>query len=322
MNSRQKAKDWKIPRHAEFKTELRNSSSDWFAEKGFKVHYKMPYCLDSLDNWKNNIILSEVADYIENFKNESEKNNKPFPLHKYAHHGLSSQAMVFNLIGPLITRNDLHPLLDILKIKGIQETISKAQFEYEDRNVFNEDTGQPTSIDLVLFDKIGIPKIFIESKLVEAEFGGCSVFTKGDCAGKNPINDLQDCFLHFIGRKYWDLIEKYGFTEKIASEKICILVNYYQFFREILLSIDKDGFFVLLSDERSPVFNYKHGTKIRGLIPLLIEFVPEKYKERVVLITVQEIADSIRKSGKHDDWINEFEIKYGLNKQQMANTRS
>lgn len=98
-------------------------------------------------------------------------------------------------------------------------------------------------------------------------------------------------------------------------------MNYYQFFREILLSIDKDGFFVLLSDERSPVFNYKHGTKIRGLIPLLIEFVPEKYKERVVLITVQEIADSIRKSGKHDDWINEFEIKYGLNKQQMANTR-
>jgi hypothetical protein len=58
------------------------------------------------------------------------------------------------------------------------------------------------------------------------------------------------------------------------------------------------------------------------LIPLLIEFVPEKYKERVVLITVQEIADSIRQSGKHDDWINEFEIKYGLNKQQMANTRS
>ena len=322
MNSRQKAKDWKIPRHAEFETELRNSSSDWFAEKGFKVHYKMPYCLDSLDNWKNNIILSEVADYIENFKKESEKNNKPFPLHKYAHHGLSSQAMVFNLIGPLITRNDLLPLLDILKIKGIQETISKAQFEYEDRNVFNEDTGQPTSIDLVLFDKSGIPKIFIESKLAEAEFGGCSVFTKGDCAGKNPINDLQDCFLHFIGRKYWDLIEKYGFSEKIASEKICILVNYYQFFREILLSIEKDGFFVLLSDERSPVFNYKHGTKIRGLIPLLIEFVPEKYKERVVLITVQEIADSIRKSGKHDDWINEFEIKYGLNKQQMANTRS
>lgn len=58
--------------------------------------------------------------------------------------------MVFNLIGPLITRNDLHPLLDILKIKGIKNYIKKAQFEYEDRNVFNEDTGQPTSIDLVL----------------------------------------------------------------------------------------------------------------------------------------------------------------------------
>jgi len=314
MNSRQKVKEWKIPKHAEFETDLRNSSSDWFTSKGFQVHSKMPYCLDTLDNWKNNIILTEVADYIEYFKNESKKNNKPFPLHKYSHHGLSSQAMVFNLIGPLITRNDLSPLTDVLKLKGIQKPISKAQFEYEDRKVFNEDTGQPTSIDLVLFDIDNNPKIFIESKLAEAEFGGCSVFTKGDCAGRNPINNLQDCFLHFIGRRYWNLIEKYGFNKKIENEKICILVNYYQFFREILLSIDKDGFFVLLSDERSPVFNYKNGEEVRGLIPLLIEFVPDKYKDRIVLITVQEIAKSIINSGKHIDWIDEFEIKYGLKK--------
>lgn len=61
--------------------------------------------------------------------------------------------------------------------------LKKAQFEYEDRTVFNEDTGLPTSIDLVLFDTENRPKIFIESKLVEAEFGGCSVFKKGDCWG-------------------------------------------------------------------------------------------------------------------------------------------
>ena len=136
MNSRQKSKEWKIPRHTEFESELRNSSSEWFQKNNFQVHNKMPYCLDSLENWKNNIILAEVAAYIDNFKNESEKKNKPFPLHKYAHHGLSSQAMVFNLIGPLITRNDLNPLTDLLKLKGIDCKINNAHFEYEDRNVF------------------------------------------------------------------------------------------------------------------------------------------------------------------------------------------
>jgi hypothetical protein len=314
MNSRQKAKEWGIPRHTEFESELRRSSSEWFLKKGFIVHNKWPYCLDTLDNWKNNIILSEVSDYIGDIKNESKKYNKPFPLHKYAHHGLSSQAMIFNLIGPLITRNDLNPLTDLLRSKGIANNTNKAQFEYEDRTVFNEDTGQPTSIDLVLFDTKNSPKIFIESKLVETEFGGCSVFSKGDCAGRNPINDLQECFLHFIGRQYWNLIEKYGFNEKIKNEKICILVNYYQFYRELLLSIDNDGYFVLLYDERSPVFNYQNEGKVRGLIPLLIEFVPDKYKDKIVLVTIQELIHSIKSTGRHYDWINEFELKYGLKK--------
>ncbi|MHC1778931.1 MAG: hypothetical protein AB9922_01685 [Bacteroidales bacterium] len=319
MNSRQKAKEWIYPRHNKFKSELRNSSSEWFIKNGFQVHSKMSSCLNSIENWRNNIILLEVADYIENFKNESKKNGKPFPLHKYAQHGLSSQAMVFNLIGPLITRNDLSPLTAILESNGIVEKFEKAQFEFEDRTVFNEDTGQPTSIDVVLFDKVNKPKIFIESKLAEAEFGGCSVFTNGDCAGGNPINNLQECYLHFIGRKYWILIEKYGFFEKLKNEKICILVNYYQFFREILLSIDKDGYFVFLSDERSHVFNCQNGGKVRGLIPLLTEFVPDKYRDRIVLVTIQEIVHSIRNTGRHNDWINEFELKYGLKKQQMDN---
>ena len=312
MNSREKAKQWIYPRHKEFEKTLRIASINWFNKNGFNTHSKMPYCLDKLDNWRNNIVLSEVADYIENFKSKSEKNSKPFPLHKYAHHGLSSQAMVFNLIGPLITRQDLTPLTDLLKSKGIEGKFEKAEYEYEDRNIFNEDTGQPTSIDLVLFEKEDKPKIFIESKLVEAEFGGCSVFKKGDCSGKNPINDLEECFLHFIGRKYWNLIEKHGFKEKLNNEKICVLVNYYQFFREILLSIEKGGYFVLLSDERSPVFNCNAGAKSKGLMPLLVEFVPDNYRNRIIQITVQEVVEYISKSESHNDWIDEFKDKYGL----------
>jgi len=314
MNSKQLAKKWPYPRHSEFEKELREAAKKWFSKKGFAVHSKMPYCLDKWVNWKRNIILPEVSIYIENFKTKSESKNKPFPLHKYIHHGLSSQAMVFNLIGALITRNDLSPLIDLLKSKGINdlELFNHAEFEYEDRNVFNEDSGQPTSIDLVLFDKNINPKIFIESKLVEAEFGGCSVFKKGDCAGQNPLNNKSECYLHFIGRKYWALIEKFGFDEKLKNEKICVFVNYYQFFREILFSLEKNGIFTLLYDERSPVFNYSANGKVKGLIPLLLDFVPEEHKNKIILISVQEVLNSISKYEKHNDWIDEFKNKYGM----------
>lgn len=315
MHSKQLAKKWPYPRHKEFEKELRKSASLWFANKGYPVHKKMAYCLDKWSNWKRNIILAEVSNYIENIKNQSEADNKPFPLHKYIHHGLSSQAMVFNLIGALITRKDLSPLIDLLKSKGINnlDLINHAEFEYEDRTIFNEGAGQPTSIDLVLFENKTKPKIFIESKLVEAEFGGCSVFKNGDCNGRNPINNKSECYLHFIGRKYWDLFEKFGFDEKLKDEKICILVNYYQFFREILLSLEKDGIFVLLYDERSPVFNYSIKGKTKGLIPLLTDFVPDRHKNKIKLISVQEVINSISKYKVHSDWIDEFKNKYGLN---------
>jgi hypothetical protein len=35
---------------------------------------------------------------------EQRKGGNNFPLHKYIQHGLNSQALLFNLIGPLLTR--------------------------------------------------------------------------------------------------------------------------------------------------------------------------------------------------------------------------
>jgi hypothetical protein len=310
MNSKQLAREWPFPRHRNFIKQLRIASSEWFAFKGFEVHPKMHYCLKSLDDWRNNIILGEVADYIERERKERTEN---FPLHKYTHHGLSSQAMVFNLIGPLIARNDFEPLVQLLKRKGvdISSGITSGQFEYEDRDVFNEDAGQPTSIDVVLKSD-ETPAVFIESKLVETEFGGCSVFQKGDCNGKSPIDDLKQCYLHFIGRKYWELLNEYGCTETLVNEKQCIFVAYYQFFREILFSLRMNGLFVLLSDARSPVFHCKIDGIDKGLMPFLMGFVPKKYKERVLSISIQELLEAIKHTKKHVDWTDEFEKKYGL----------
>ena len=205
MNSRQLAQKWPYPKHNVFVRGLRRAASGWFKTKGFPTHSRMSYCLDKWENWPKNIILPKVAEYIRDHKECCEKHGKPFPLHKYVHHGLSSQAMAFNLVGPLLARNDYQPLLDVLREQGVgvASQVTSAVFEYEDRTVFNEDSGQPTSIDIVLRDAGKAPIIFVESKLVEQEFGGCSVFSSGDCDGRNPLPQKENCYLHFIGRTYW-----------------------------------------------------------------------------------------------------------------------
>ncbi len=269
MNSRQKAKQWPYPRHKQFSSSLRAAAAKWFQEKQFPTHPRMPFCLVKWDDWRSNIILPEVAVYISDRSADAQQREVPFPLHKYLHHGMSSQAMVFNLIGPLITRNNYSPLVAVLKSKQVPgaDDIADAVFEYEDRNVFNEDTGQPTSIDIVLKNASGQPIIFIESKFDEKEFGGCSVFADGDCSGMNPIGAEDSCLLHFIGRKYWLLMAKYGISDTVRHEHQCLFTAHYQFFREVILTIEKGGTFVLLSDERSPVFKCRSGNQEKGLMP-------------------------------------------------------
>jgi len=313
MNSRKLAETWPYPRLGKLVKSMRTTAADWFDEKGYSVHPRMPYCLDKRDNWKNNIVLSEVAAYIESVKSDSKKSRRPFPLNKYVHHGLSSQAMVFNLVGPLIVTGDLEPLRLVVNQQGIKwpEGVSTASFEYEDRAVFNEDVAQPTSIDVVIKDGFGNPKLFVESKFVESEFGRCSVLDDGDCDGSNHMNDLSQCYLHFIGRTYWKRLDDAHFTPMLEGESFCVFGMYYQFFRELLMALVKGGTFVLLFDERSPVFYCRVGNVERGVLPFLRRFVPRDHHGRYGFITVKQLVESIKQSNRHS-WISEFERKYGL----------
>lgn len=314
MNSRQLSQQWPFPRHKTFEKELRDAAANWFKNQGYPTRSRMPYCLKSWSEWKDNIILDEVAANIESRKADCQRNKKPFPMHKYVHHGLSSQAMTFNLIGPLITRNDFDPLMELMNQGNVNvaDDIISASFEYEDRKVFKEDWGQPTSIDVVLKDKRQDPVVFIEVKLVEKEFGGCSVFSNGDCNGHNPLSGENTCYLSFIGRRYWHLVEKYGFSKPLQNERQCPFIAHYQFFREVLFSLEKGGTFILLSDERSPVFHCSTNGARRGLMPFLMKFVPVEFKDRVASVSVQQLIEIIKSSSRHRDWIDQFEQKYGL----------
>jgi POLQ-like helicase len=310
------APKWPYERFKVFENELRTASSQWYSARRFPTHPKMPYCLKAHDRWPQNIICNDVAEYI---KKEYKKHHGKdyFTLHKFIQHGLSSQAMVFNLVGPLIVRKDYEPLRQVFDEAGIQWPHGNidAEFEYDDRKVFNENVGQPTSIDLrISGEDTGL---FIEAKLAEKEFGSCSIFRGGDCEGMNPCkDDFSTCYLHHIGRRYWQKLKEYDFIDgAFESSPICPLASYYQFFREILFAISKGGKFILLDDERSPVFVRKsdNAEPDRGLWPFLMQFVPERYRGHLARITIKQVTKAIEDSGRHNDWIDDFKSKYGIN---------
>ena len=314
MKDSQLARTWPYTKYGAFERNIRSAAADWFAKKGIATHTRRPYSVRDSKDWPKNIICPEVVEYI---KQEAARHlgETPYPLHPYLHHGLSSQAMTFNLIGPLIVRSDFDPLQEVLESVGISWPMGTitVEFEHDDRAVFNELSRQPTSFDVLARgeDKA----IYIEAKLVEREFGGCSVFSRGDCDGKSPLlYGLDGCYLHHIGRTYWDLMMAFGFDKTtIGSGAICPFTIYYQFFREVLFSLMKGGSFVLLHDERNPAFlRVSKNGKTSGLWPFLTESIPSQCASRIGRVKVQQLTEAIEKTDRHQDWIGEFKEKYGI----------
>jgi hypothetical protein len=323
-SSKALARTWPYPRHHQYEALLRTTAARWFSSHDLRTHSKYPYCLHDWAQWPQNIILPEVVAYIEQQKAEC-LGRDPFPLHKYLHHGLSSQAMLFNLVGPLVARNDLAPLQAAFGRAHIPWPDGNVQLRLEesDRNVFNEDTGQPTSIDFTIYgesskDGETNAPLFVEAKFTEAAFGGCSVFAGGDCAGHNPLavpGDLATCYLHHIGRTYWTHALAQGFRgSPLAQGPICPFAVYYQFFRESLFALAKGGHFVLLYDARSPVFVRPglDGPSSNGLWTFLLAQAPPSMRGRLHAVTIQQLVGTIEEYPRHQDWIGLFKQKYAL----------
>lgn len=292
-----------------YQRNLRDAAKAWFERHCNEKVSNTGYSLASYSDWKKNIINDDVLAYIHE--------NNISPLHRSLHHGLSSQAMTFNLIGPLAVHNDLSPLRDVfdaINVKFPQDC--QIKFEYSDGGVFGE-RGQATSFDVAIIAPNDTPCVLFEVKLSESNFGGCSVFMKGECDGRNPIGPKPThCRLTKLGRTYWEHVRKRDFHESTLFQgSICPFANFYQFFREVLFVLQEDNrTFVLLYDERNPAYinNSNHGESDRGLWPFLCESIPKSMQSRVVKLSIQDLVLSIEKSGRHDVWLKEFKDKYGL----------
>ena len=301
---------WKYQQYKNFRKTQNEIAKKWFAKKGFVVQEKYPFILKNNSKWRENLILEEVADFIELTRKEYEEKQEPFPLHKYIHHGLSSQAMLFNLLGNAVLKKDKEFFSKLFAFdKVLIDDSSKLLFEYSDRKVFNERQQQPTSFDFAIENSKG-KNIFLEAKYVETEFGKCSTIESGECDGMNPINDIKSCYLTHCERNYWSLMEKHNLSEPYKNSLICPFAIYYQFYRELLFAVERNGYFVILIDKRNPAFIKTDEVNERGLIPILTNPLSEQMKSIVKVIYIQDVVELLEKFGY--SWVSEFKNKYGL----------
>ncbi len=296
-------------RSKKWEEDLRKQLASYFVDKkGYQVYSpNKSYILKDRSDWHKNIILDRVAQYFD-----IEIGKRHFALHKWIHHGLSSQAFLFNLFGPLVVDKQWNIFDEILYQAGIQlsTSIQSGEFELEDPKIFNEVKGQPTSIDFCLYTK-DEEKVFLEFKFTEKNFGDCSVFGDGDCDGKNPADNFKLCYLHEVEeRSYWPLMKRHGLlTEQIENAFQCPFATLYQLYRLILFALEKKGQFLLLYDERNPSFLVERDNIKRGLFNLVYESLPSKVQDRCHALSVQSIFPILQKYPELT-WMDELKEKY------------
>jgi POLQ-like helicase len=293
--------------HKAFVGSMQKTAADYFSAHEYKTDEHYPYILKKHDDWKNNIILPGVADLLKRQKIERK-------LHRWIHHGLSSQAMLFNLVGPLVLKEDYEPLINVLEGKGIGRPAEGAVgiFEYENPAILNERKGQPTSVDFALLTEAK-GSVFIEAKFTESAFGQCSKFQECKCRRANPLNNDNRCYYYSHGMLYWQLLLEHNMLDTdFQKAEQCPLAEYYQFYREVLFAVEQGGYFVLLHDERNPAFVNLNPKGDQGIFTTLKSRLPQNVQQKVASISVQELFHAIKESGRHEDWIVAFAEKYDL----------
>jgi len=286
------------PRRTDWLPELRAQVAAYFAEKGLAVRSTAPYILaGGKQRWPLNIIDPEVVAMTRTIMAERRAEGYPFPLHRWIRHGLSSQALLFNLIGPVLLARRWDVFDAILESAGIALSglVVDAKLEEEDRSIFNEGRGQPTSVDLYLQTDQG-ETVCAEFKFTENGFGECSVFESGDCDGRNPGSDFYLCYLHAIGRTYWPLMQRHGLiTDNLEATSICPFMTLYQAYRILMFALERGGHFLLIHDERNPSFAWTSTSVDRGAFALFYELLPASAQRRCHRISAQAVIEILER---------------------------
>jgi hypothetical protein len=292
--------------YSEYREPLEASAAKWFAERPQAiVNPRAKYILADHNSWPHNLVDERLRKHVEEVR----------PRHTYVHHGLSSQALCFNLFGSLLLNNALDSLRPIVNSKGglWPEGPYSHEFEFNDITVFNETRReQPTSWDFAIRKAGEYPFALVEVKFVETSVGACSVFARGDCNGDCPAKDFSLCYLQKEkGRKYWDVFQAQGLlTTPAFAGTICPLTIYYQFYREVTFAAARKVQMLFIYDDRNPVFGCPDSQDQSGLLPLLLRHLPPTVKDNIKLIPLRELVRSLYSDHRNRKWLASFASKY------------
>ena len=301
---------WPYQRRSEWVAEQRRTVATYFRERGVAVG-RQDYILKDRDAWEHNLVDPGLRAWLIDLQQKRQASRGTFPIHKWIHHGLSSQALLVNLLGPALRAHRLDLLDIVFRDAGLQLAgeVTEVELEKEDRLVFNERQGQPTSLDLACRTSAD-ENVFVEFKFTEPEFGGCSLFSEGDCDGANPASDHTTCYLHHIGRRYWDAMDRHGLTPTLLASPMCPLVYLYQVYREVLFALEKGGRFLLIYDARNSAFVSTGPRGVRGIWARFLDTLPAQVRAITASITIQRIAEVLEERGC--EWIGALRAKHGI----------
>ena len=149
------------------------------------------------------------------------KNGEDIKLHKDFKHLNSSQAMCINFFYPLITKNKLNLITDILELPN--EEIDSYEFE-KDSPIDGVDGHGPTNFDFFISTKSG-KSIYFEIKYTESEFG----------KAKNDKEHIK---------KHKKIYEAY--TDKVAGATYTTKEEFFENYQILrnLIHIDKNSYVV------------------------------------------------------------------------------
>lgn len=295
-HSKSSRNSWLYARRSEWVPEQEKRVAAYFAKRN-RATIGRGYIIADSKAWELNLVDPSLKEWLLQKKEHKRKQHQHFPIHEWIHHGLSSQALLINLVGPLIRDKRWTVFDEVFDSAGLglKGKVNDVDLEYEDASVFSEH-GQSTSFDLASKTDAD-EKIFIEFKFTEKEFGGCSLFQKGDCDGENPApeKDRSGCYLHHHGRKYWEKMDSHGLTATVSSERTCPFANMYQAYREMLFTLERHGKFLLIYDARNTAFVSEpqialEAPKVRGLWTRFVGSLPKSARASTSAVTIQQIV--------------------------------
>jgi hypothetical protein len=270
----------KIKKHlSDYKSKSTNFSkikNGYFRVRGKDIEY--PHILAS--NRELNLICTYGKDFWKS-------DFKDIKLHQYFNHLNSSQAMCINFFYPLIVEKKLDIILKTLGFdNGERVNYATVEFEKESK-IDKKDKLRPTNFDFYFETESG-KELYFEIKYTEYGFGKA----KKDVEHKTK----------------YEQIYKEAANGKIVSELNNELnfFNHYQMMRNLIHVDDNSYIIFVVPKENKRVYEQAKEAK---------NFVEDKYKNNIIVLTWDCLYDVIEKqnlSGDLKTHFDEFKRKYKI----------